>query len=512
MEPPATEPRGGRRFPLLRGVRRGLKAACLWTLGLRRGRPASGSGNRRGRCRRAAPPLASLSAAMLEPNGMIEMGDSASYAPSSRESQALSALQFADGRSFGNGFPLVLRPPTQFATSQPEGAELGGQDSGPWTHYHGQHYSKSCCCGAEHCNTCSATRSGRNSQHPDHSVQHLLAVGSRQWGNSGSWWDGRSLLRVKIYDFAIYANPVGSAAATAVAALAASRASIDNNSTGSGWSPADALVPSSCPVDVSLTIRACRNLPLPLLRQEFERILLRRHQMAGGRADDPALQELLSYFSRDKLPYHVLTSSPSSSSAATPASVSSLASSHPADYVAGAAGGGAGAVLGAGECEAGGLPGGGGDAVRKGAAITFSRSSGGHLVTCAGGQVLGAVRSPPLAEALLGLYLGREPVSKRAKAAAGAALLDLAATEGTAAATEAAAGTFGTAGLSAVLVREEEGGGAAGATRHATVPPLSAACLPRLPRYRYRAQQGERVLCAPGAVPGDISACVVELT
>jgi hypothetical protein len=33
--------------------------------------------------------------------------------------------------------------------------------------------------------------------------QQLLTVGTRNWGN---WWDGRGLLRVKIYDFAIYVD------------------------------------------------------------------------------------------------------------------------------------------------------------------------------------------------------------------------------------------------------------------------------------------------------------------
>ena len=40
--------------------------------------------------------------------------------------------------------------------------------------------------------TTSSSSSGR---------QQLLTVGNRMWGN---WWDGRGLLRVKIYDFAIY--------------------------------------------------------------------------------------------------------------------------------------------------------------------------------------------------------------------------------------------------------------------------------------------------------------------
>ena len=33
--------------------------------------------------------------------------------------------------------------------------------------------------------------------------QDLVAVGTRHWGN---WWDGRGLLRIKLYDFAVYLN------------------------------------------------------------------------------------------------------------------------------------------------------------------------------------------------------------------------------------------------------------------------------------------------------------------
>jgi hypothetical protein len=33
--------------------------------------------------------------------------------------------------------------------------------------------------------------------------QQLLTVGCHNWGN---WWDGRGLLRVKIYNFAIYVD------------------------------------------------------------------------------------------------------------------------------------------------------------------------------------------------------------------------------------------------------------------------------------------------------------------
>eukprot|EP00198_Chlamydomonas_reinhardtii_P008959 XP_001698296.1 predicted protein [Chlamydomonas reinhardtii] len=255
--------------------------------------------------------------------------------------------------------------------------------------------------------------------HGSHSLQHLLATGSRQWGSS-SWWDGRSMLKVKIYDFALYADttkarevlrsglPSFAPGGTGSALIARS------SSGGGGGSPTDLLVPPASGVGLSLTIRACRNLPLPLLGAEFERILQRRHEKAGGRADDPALRELLSYFSRERLPAHVVV---------------------------------------------GGGPGNSSEpAVRKGAAITFSRSSSGELVTEAGGALLGRVRSPALAEALFDLYMGEMPVSKKAKAAATTALLQLA-----------------------------EGGDSP-----------------------YRLQPGERLLCAPGASPtSQPNACVL---
>jgi hypothetical protein len=38
----------------------------------------------------------------------------------------------------------------------------------------------------------------------DSSGLKLIAIGSRQWGN---WWDGRGLLKVRIYDFAVYVDP-----------------------------------------------------------------------------------------------------------------------------------------------------------------------------------------------------------------------------------------------------------------------------------------------------------------
>lgn len=44
------------------------------------------------------------------------------------------------------------------------------------------------------------------SSHVSHSLQRLLAMGCRQWGSSG-WWDGRSLLKLKVYEYAVYVDP-----------------------------------------------------------------------------------------------------------------------------------------------------------------------------------------------------------------------------------------------------------------------------------------------------------------
>jgi len=43
-------------------------------------------------------------------------------------------------------------------------------------------------------------------------------------------------------------------------------------------------------------VRASRNLPLALMRGEYERILRRRLAVVGGSPDDGALQEMLSSF------------------------------------------------------------------------------------------------------------------------------------------------------------------------------------------------------------------------
>lgn len=47
-----------------------------------------------------------------------------------------------------------------------------------------------------------SSNSGRSGSNHG-SGQQLLTVGTRHWGN---WWDGRGLLKVKIYDFALYVD------------------------------------------------------------------------------------------------------------------------------------------------------------------------------------------------------------------------------------------------------------------------------------------------------------------
>ncbi|GLC47512.1 hypothetical protein PLESTB_001805100 [Pleodorina starrii] len=541
----AEECQGVRRFNPFRSVRRGLTAACRWTIRFGRGRstapPGHRAGRRGGRGRRGAPPLASLAAAMLEPEDIMDLDDEP-CAPSSSvrldnqpRVSSRSPLQLISA-AVGNSFPLVLRRPVFDAFSESPNLHnpprralhyhanaddidlynshhhhhhhgLQQHDDAPWSHHHHHHHhpSRTCSCGGVAAGAgctadCPATAAAASSklqhrhhsggsatcggsggggtaglqqgqgefQGQGHSVQHLLAVGSRQWG-SGGWWDGRGLLRVKIYDFAIYADPAKAAHALRSAAEssaggsrigrqlgcggdAAASSSGSSSGGGGGGCASDLLVSPSSRVDMSLTIRACRNLPLHMLSQEFERVLQRRHEKAGGRPDDPALQELLSYFSRERLPEHVVVLSPAHN---TPASASSSANSasssdDPTTISSSSS-----------SCSSG------GDAsVRKGATITFSRSPCGSLVTEAGGRVLGVVHSPALATALFDLYLGDQPVSKRAKAAAGAALLDM-----------AAAGGWG-----------------------------------RPAEYRYRPGAGERLVCAPGARgPADVDACCVEV-
>ncbi|KAK9816223.1 hypothetical protein WJX74_001914 [Apatococcus lobatus] len=53
---------------------------------------------------------------------------------------------------------------------------------------------------------------------------------------------------------------------------------------------------SSDDVSMSLMVRAARNLPIPILAKEYERILKRRLQIVGGSPNDAALSSMLECF------------------------------------------------------------------------------------------------------------------------------------------------------------------------------------------------------------------------
>ena len=49
-------------------------------------------------------------------------------------------------------------------------------------------------------------------------------------------------------------------------------------------------------IEMSLMVRAARNLPIRLLAKEYERILKRRLRVVGGSPNDPALRAMLQHF------------------------------------------------------------------------------------------------------------------------------------------------------------------------------------------------------------------------
>lgn len=114
----------------------------------------------------------------------------------------------------------------------------------------------------------------------------------------------------------------------------------------------------------------------------------------GGAPHDPALEEVVTYFTAARLPREVLTGGGGNSSSSNAvAAGGSTPSSSPSPATSGLS-------------------------VRKGSTISFSRRAGGTLVASAGGCVLGQVVSPKVCEALFDLYLGDMPVSKKAKVSA----------------------------------------------------------------------------------------------
>jgi hypothetical protein len=205
-------------------------------------------------------------------------------------------------------------------------------------------------------------------------LQDLVATGGKQWG---SWWDGRALLKVKIYDFALYANP--SHLSRALPVLTATpdpdahvsrpsrlrrrrHCSSTRQQTISDETLASRIV-SDNRVDLTLCVRPARDLPLGMMRSEYHRILQKRICGVGGSVADPSLAELMRYFDEQLLP-----------SGST--------------------------------CRG---------CVRKGTVLHFSRSRNGNLTAVANGVRLTTVNSAKLCEAVFDLYLGQQPVSKQAR-------------------------------------------------------------------------------------------------
>ena len=71
-----------------------------------------------------------------------------------------------------------------------------------------------------------------------------------------------------------------------------------------------------------------------------------------------------------------------------------------------------------------------GNSVRKGAVLTFTKDTEGHLTAKANNDELLTVRSPKLGQAIFDLYLGDNPVSRKAKLTAGQAASEMIAGKG----------------------------------------------------------------------------------
>lgn len=195
---------------------------------------------------------------------------------------------------------------------------------------------------------------------PENDSQKLVAVGTRTWGN---WWDGRGLLKVRIYDFAIY---VDSQKAHGAASAGKGRRRWRKRAASSDTAGEQSLYQSDS-VPMSLMIRASRDLPIKSLSEEYERVLRRRLEKVGGNADeDPALQQVVDWLGERYIPISARS----------------------------------------------------GANVRKGTTIAFEKGAGGCLTARVGQQVLGQVHSDKVCQALFDLYLGDQPVSRKAKVSA----------------------------------------------------------------------------------------------
>jgi len=192
----------------------------------------------------------------------------------------------------------------------------------------------------------------------------LAATGSRMWG---SVWDGRGLLNMKIYDFALYVDSKR---------VRTSQFGRKYRKANPSRLPNDyyAALCRSSDFGMSLLVRTNHSLPIGLMAREYERILRRRIVRVGGDENDPELKNMITCFDEANLPSGIKS---------------------------------------------------GPGKVRKGTVLTFHRTDGGGLSARVEGELLGEVPSRDVSAALFDLYLGDNPVSSRAKQAAGRHLLSL---------------------------------------------------------------------------------------
>lgn len=124
----------------------------------------------------------------------------------------------------------------------------------------------------------------------------------------------------------------------------------------------------------SLTVRPARDLPLDVMAAEYNRILRKRMTMNGWDPEDAALKVLIKFFDPAALP---------------PGSTTRRGH------------------------------------IKKDTALSFCRSKAGTLTAVADGSVLATVSSQKLCEAVFDLYLGENPVCKKAKLTAGRTLTEM---------------------------------------------------------------------------------------
>ncbi|KAK9805933.1 hypothetical protein WJX73_006432 [Symbiochloris irregularis] len=199
--------------------------------------------------------------------------------------------------------------------------------------------------------------------YPAQTCQELMAVGTRLWGPGAA----QSLLRVKIYEFAIFMD-----------GQQARQSKVKNkyaNNTAKAVGDANFYrdLRSSKDIEMSLMVRASRNLPIKLLHAEYEKILKRRIQRVGGVVQDTALLQLLDCFREENIPPSIKE----------------------------------------------------GDSVKKGTLLVFRKEGNGRLRARANDHELADVSSTKLCQAVFDLYLGDQPVSRKAKRIAGESFFKL---------------------------------------------------------------------------------------